>query len=185
MRQYAEATRRTASQASEQSEHALREAGRSGSLALGNVAFREADRYTVTFAFDSAELSEGARATLDDAVAAVATNRAYVADVYGYTDTIGDPVYNEFLSARRAENVLRYMLAGSHATLGRFARVGLGETDPVMNGAEEDHAAGRRVVVRILERTAPEGEMPPVQLSHRHVHDPEDASNRDHGRRTP
>ena len=154
--------RATASDADQAAESASRDAAMAREFALGDVAFREADRYTVTFAFDSAELTADAHTTLDQAAAQVSEGRRYIVDIYGYTDTIGDPRYNDHLSTLRANEVLRYLTQQTEEPLGRFAFVGLGERDPIVRGSEEDHDAGRRVVVRLLERTEPGS---PTQIS--------------------
>jgi outer membrane protein OmpA-like peptidoglycan-associated protein len=144
-----------ASDANSRAESALRDAGLARELALGDVSFREVDRYTIPFDFDSAKLTTEARATLDDAAADLEQGRRYLVDIYGYTDTIGSDDYNDVLSARRANEVLRYLTNATDAPLARFATLGLGEREPIVRGSDEDHEGGRRVVVRLLERTAP------------------------------
>jgi outer membrane protein OmpA-like peptidoglycan-associated protein len=143
-----------------------RDAGRARELALGDLDFREADRYTVNFAFDSAELSDEARTVLDQAAATIRSDRRYLVDLYGYTCTIGDSSYNDELSRRRATNVLRYLLEQSEIPLGRFALVGLGESDPIEDAGSEDHPASRRVVVTLMEAVEP-GEQPTISSAHR------------------
>jgi outer membrane protein OmpA-like peptidoglycan-associated protein len=142
-----------------------RDSQRARELALGDLDFREADRYTVNFDFDSAELSGDARMTLDQAAAAIRGERKFLVDLYGYTCTIGDASYNDELSRRRATNVLRYLLGQSEVPLGRFAIVGLGESDPLEAGGAEDHPASRRVVVSLMEAVEP-GEEPTISRAH-------------------
>jgi len=159
LRAEAERNRGAISQANADADAASRAAMRAESFARGEADFREADRYTVNFAFDSAELTPSAQSTLDEAAAAIAANRGYFVDIYGHADTTGDPAYNDVLSEWRAQNVLRYLLEPSRTALARFALVGMGESDPVMNGSSENADESRRVTVRLLEMTPAESGM--------------------------
>jgi outer membrane protein OmpA-like peptidoglycan-associated protein len=157
--------RETASGAREAGDAAARSAMEARDLALGDVEWREVDRATVRFAFDSAELSGDARAELARVSGTIANSRRARVDIYGYTDTIGSDEYNDRLSARRADAVLRHLLGASRAPLTRFTIVGMGESAPVGEGETEDHEAGRRVVVSVLEARQPEGAAGETQLS--------------------
>jgi len=124
-------------------------------LALGDVNYRQVDELTVTFAFDSAELSPAAQGVLADAVDAVAANPRALVDILGHADTIGPAAYNDELSRRRAAAVLRYLVLHGPGPVSRYAVVGLGEASPVLVASGEDRAASRRVVLSFLERTEP------------------------------
>jgi outer membrane protein OmpA-like peptidoglycan-associated protein len=95
----------------------------------------------------------------------IASSRRAHVDIYGYTCTIGDALYNDYLSARRANAVLRHLLDASRVPLTRFSIVGLGENVTVGEGEAEDHDASRRVVVSVLEPATPEGAEGETQLS--------------------
>jgi len=157
--------RETASGAREAGDAASRSALEARELALGDVDWKETDRTTVRFEFDSAELSEAARAELGRVSERIAASRRAHVDIYGYTDTVGTDRYNDWLSARRADAVLRALLQTSRAPLTRFTIVGLGESAPIGEGEAEDHDAGRRVVVSVLEASSPEGAKGETQLS--------------------
>lgn len=157
--------RETASGARETGDLAARNAQAARDLALGDVDWSEVDGATVRFAFDSAALSEEARTELGRVAGSIAGSRRTRVDIYGYTDTIGDAVYNDYLSARRADTVLRHLLEASRVSLTRFSVVGLGESAPVGEGGAEDHEAGRRVVVSVLEAMPPSGRSETQQLS--------------------
>jgi outer membrane protein OmpA-like peptidoglycan-associated protein len=146
----------TASGARETGELAARNADMARTLALGDVDWAEVDRATVNFAFDSAKLSEESRAELDRIAQSIAASRRTRVDIYGYTDTIGEALYNDYLSDRRADVVFRHLLEASRVPLTRFSMVGLGETAPIGEGEGEDHEAGRRVVVAVLEAAPPQ-----------------------------
>jgi len=157
--------RETASGARELGDSAVRGAAEARDLALGNVDWQEVAQATVRFEFDSAELSEAARAELSRVSQKVAASRRARVDIYGYTDTIGSERYNDVLSSRRADAVLRHLLQTTDAPLTRFTIVGLGETAPIGEGETEDHEAGRRVMVSVLEAVPPQGAKGETQLS--------------------
>jgi outer membrane protein OmpA-like peptidoglycan-associated protein len=160
-------TGRTASDASARADAAGSEASRARLLALGNVDYRTASTYEVRFGFDQADLSQDALQTLDLAVGALQESPRYVVDIVGYCDTVGPDGYNDVLSRRRADAVLRYLLEHGPGPVGRYAIVGLGEFSPVVaSSGVEDHRASRRVTVNLLERveagTVPPDEKPTV-----------------------
>jgi outer membrane protein OmpA-like peptidoglycan-associated protein len=136
-------------------ESATNEAARSRMLALGNVEYRTTDQFTVTFAFDSAELSGDARMTLDQVTSNVHEHPNYVVDVLGHACSIGPDSYNEELSRRRASAVLHYLFQHGPGPVGRYGIVGLGESLPVVAGGSEDHRASRRVEISLLEPVEP------------------------------
>jgi outer membrane protein OmpA-like peptidoglycan-associated protein len=68
--------------------------------------------------------------------------------VEGHTDSTGADAYNQALSERRANSVLRYLVdAGVPAS--RLSAQGFGESQPVAdNDTAEGRAQNRRVVLR-------------------------------------
>ena len=101
----------------------------------------------VQFEFDSAELQDTARVTLDEAAAMI--NRADVrsVEVTGHTDSTGPEVYNQFLSERRADSVKSY-LEGRGVT--NIEARGVGESQPIAdNASREGRAKNRRVEVDV------------------------------------
>jgi OOP family OmpA-OmpF porin len=72
--------------------------------------------------------------------------------IEGHTDTVGDPAYNEELSARRAAAVKAW-LEQHGVDARRLESVGLGSRQPVdTNDTETGRANNRRVVFTIVER---------------------------------
>jgi len=70
-------------------------------------------------------------------------------DVYGYTDSTGNPVYNQALSERRAASVAQY-LSSQGVDIRRLAAVGYGDTNPVAsNSTPQGRAQNRRVEIQI------------------------------------
>ena len=103
------------------------------------------------FAFDSAKLSAGDMAKLDEIVPILTNPKvSYIGGtVDGYTDSVGSESYNAGLSKRRAEAVANYLESKGVNLGSRFTVNGYGEADPVAsNDTAEGRAQNRRVVVR-------------------------------------
>lgn len=102
----------------------------------------------VTFEFDSARLTDGAREVLERAVRILERHPDLVIEVAGHTDSVGEAQYNKGLSQRRAQSVARYLR--DHG-IGNDMRVrGYGESQPVAsNDTEAGRAKNRRVELRI------------------------------------
>lgn len=102
----------------------------------------------VEFAFDSAELTDAGKATLDEVVETLARLQFVAGSVTGYTDNVGNADYNQRLSERRAQAVADY-LASHGIAAGRLVASGKGAADPVAdNASAEGRAKNRRVVLR-------------------------------------
>ena len=86
--------------------------------------------YVVFFEFDSSELSDAAKQTLDEAAEAAQATRPYKIIIRGHTDRAGPDAYNMALSERRALSVAGYMIDQG---AGRFVIdvEGLGESEPI------------------------------------------------------
>jgi outer membrane protein OmpA-like peptidoglycan-associated protein len=102
----------------------------------------------LTFAFDSAELTDADKQELDRVAARLTELKFVAGTAEGHTDSMGDDAYNLGLSERRAQAVVDY-LATKGLTRDRFKIVAHGETQPIAdNGTEEGRAQNRRVVLR-------------------------------------
>jgi OOP family OmpA-OmpF porin len=100
------------------------------------------------FAFDSAVLTPGDKATLDRVAQRLRELEFVGGEAGGHTDDIGDAAYNIDLSQRRAQAVVDY-LAARGVSPGRITAVGFGEHQPIAsNSTEEGRAQNRRVVLR-------------------------------------
>ena len=101
----------------------------------------------VQFAFDKAELTDGAQTALATIVKELKANPALSVDLEGYTDPTGPKDYNVTLSQRRVEAVRRYFIEQG-AEMPRVNSVGLG---PLNGGkGQEDLAKQRRVTVKLM-----------------------------------
>jgi len=116
--------------------------------------------YTVTlsndkvrFPVNKAEISDEAKAMIDEAIAPlVQANRGVFFEIEGHTDNTGDAAYNFKLGEERAMAVRDYIAKKHGIALNRLNVISYGEEKPVAeNKTREDRAQNRRVVIRILE----------------------------------
>jgi peptidoglycan-associated lipoprotein len=116
--------------------------------------------YTVTlsndkvrFPLNRAEISDEAKAIIDEAVTPLKTeNRGVYFEVQGYTDATGEEPYNFRLGEDRAMAVRDYIAKTHGIALSRINVISYGETNPVADNQTRDgRAQNRRVVIRILE----------------------------------
>ena len=104
----------------------------------------------IHFAFDKAELTDSARAILDDKVAIFKANPEMTVVMVGYTDVKGTDAYNMALGERRAEATKAYIVARG-IDAGRVLMESKGERAQIPNSAGiAGEAPNRRVVFRLL-----------------------------------
>jgi len=105
----------------------------------------------VNFALNSAELTPASMAILDDAVTTLNQRGNPDVEVAAHTCNIGSRDYNQALSERRAESVMKYLESQGISDRSMTAR-GYGPTQPVANNdTRAGRAENRRVELRILE----------------------------------
>ncbi len=107
---------------------------------------------TVNFRVNSAVLSPEAKQQLDTLAATALTQRAFVIEVAGHTDSTGSMAKNFALSRQRAESVVQYLAVNHKIPLRRFITpMGFGKTDAVAeNTTASGRAQNRRVDVKVL-----------------------------------
>jgi len=143
----------------------IAEAQSSASAAMTKAA--EAERaamgklvYTLTvsndkvrFPFAKSELSEEAKALIDDEIGPLVQRNAGVwFEIEGHTDATGDAAYNMVLGEHRAMAVRDYLAKAHGIALSRLEVISYGEDEPVAdNATREGRAQNRRVVIRVLE----------------------------------
>ena len=122
-------------------------------LALGKAGLEEINRYTVFFKFNSSDLRDSEIGTLDQAANEITNHPEAIVDVYGFADPTGPDNYNIELGQRRANEVMRHLVAASPNQLSKFAAVSFGERDlQGMSAASDEHESQRRVVVSVIRR---------------------------------
>lgn len=116
--------------------------------------------YTVTlssdkvrFPFEASQLSDEARAAIDEALEPIVEeNRGVFIEIEGHTDASGSEAVNKRLGEQRATAVRDYLYERHKVALSRMAVISLGESQPVAdNKTRAGRAQNRRVVIRVLE----------------------------------
>ena len=106
---------------------------------------------TILFGFNSDALSDEAKATLDQVLAAWAGAKAERLVVSGHADLAGDKAYNEDLSERRAKAAVDY-LVGQGFSADAITVRSFGELDPTVATADDTAETRNRRVVLSFER---------------------------------
>jgi OOP family OmpA-OmpF porin len=119
--------------------------------AIGNLDdYRVQTEVTIPFQFDRHQLTPQAKEELDTLAKNVGTMKRYFIAVEGYTDRTGSREYNEALSRRRADAVVRYLVANHDVPVYRIHMIGLGPERPAEEGTNRAaNAKNRRVEVRL------------------------------------
>ncbi|MDO8881562.1 MAG: OmpA family protein [Pseudotabrizicola sp.] len=113
-----------------------------------NVRFRAEVPSTVTFAFNSAELTPEARRVLAQQANWIRQFPELRFSVYGHTDLVGSNSYNQALGKRRAQAVVSFFASQGISRNRLEALVSFGKTRPVVatSGPEQ---ANRRTVTEV------------------------------------
>jgi outer membrane protein OmpA-like peptidoglycan-associated protein len=113
--------------------------------------YKQVSETSIQFKFDGSELTDEARAKLDELAGEVKDSKNYVLEIKGFTDRTGDEKYNLGLSHRRSETVVRYLSQQHQVPLFRMFVLGLGESGEVQdNKTREGRAANRRVDIVLM-----------------------------------
>ena len=92
------------------------------------------------------------RVELDKVVSLLEANPTLSIEIGGHTDNVGTAAYNANLYARRAEEVMKYLVSGSIQAQ-RISFKGYGLNVPVAsNETEEGRAQNRRTELLILKK---------------------------------
>jgi outer membrane protein OmpA-like peptidoglycan-associated protein len=112
-------------------------------IVLPNSIFR--------FDFDRANLSQANRELLSRIAGILLASKGYGLSIFGYTDDIGTPEYNEQLSLKRAESVKDYLVQ-TGIDPGIVNVKGYGKTSPLVEGNRGDaRAKNRRVEIAVTD----------------------------------
>ena len=99
----------------------------------------------IRFNLNKSTLTTQAKVNLDKLVPVFKEYGETNIDIFGYTDSTGQPDYNLKLSRERAESVKTYLIARG-LVASRMKTTGLGIADPIAtNDTEEGRAVNRRV----------------------------------------
>ncbi len=107
----------------------------------------------VTFPVNKAEVSDDAKAVIDQAIAQLkAENRGVYFEIEGHTDSSGVDEYNQKLGEERAQAVRNYLHNQHGIALNRLEVISHGESKPVADNKDKaGRAQNRRVVINVLE----------------------------------
>ena len=107
----------------------------------------------VTFPLNRAEVSDDAKALIDEAIAQLkAENKGVFFEIEGHTDSTGPDAYNIKLGEDRAQAVRGYLHDQHGIALSRMEVISYGEGKPVQdNKTRDNRAQNRRVVIKVLE----------------------------------
>ena len=107
----------------------------------------------VRFPTDRAQLSDEAKALVDEAIAELKTqNKGVFFEIEGHTDSTGPEELNQKLGEERARAVRDYLHDEHGIALNRMAVISYGERKPVSdNKTAQARAQNRRVVIEVLE----------------------------------
>jgi outer membrane protein OmpA-like peptidoglycan-associated protein len=107
----------------------------------------------VTFPLNRAEVSDDAKALIDEAIAQLkAENKGVFFEIEGHTDSTGPDAYNTKLGEDRATAVRNYLHDQHGIALSRMEVISYGESKPVEDNKTREHRAqNRRVVIKVLE----------------------------------
>jgi OOP family OmpA-OmpF porin len=105
----------------------------------------------IFFDFDKVTLQTSSYPEMSRLVELMKSGGIQKVEVSGHTDSVGDEVYNQKLSERRAQAVVNYMRK-SGISDDRVIAVGYGETKPIAeNDTKENRSKNRRVEFKIFE----------------------------------
>jgi len=107
----------------------------------------------VTFPVNHAEVSDEAKALIDDAIGQLkAENKGVYFEIEGHTDATGPDDYNMKLGEERAIAVRNYLHDQHGVALSRMQAISYGKAKPVAdNNTKDGRAQNRRVVIKVLE----------------------------------
>lgn len=114
------------------------------------VGFSEVLR-NIYFDFGTARLKKESDPELNKLLKVLEENPQYIIELSGHTDNIGGKDFNDWLSKRRAQSVVNYMI-GKGQSEGRFLVEGYGEAQPLASNDDEimGRELNRRVEFKVL-----------------------------------
>ncbi|MDY0359873.1 MAG: peptidoglycan-associated lipoprotein Pal [Desulforegulaceae bacterium] len=113
-------------------------------------ALRKFSDVNIYFGFDSSEISEEARAILEEKAQWLMENKNVKITVEGHCDERGTTQYNLALGERRAESVKTYLVAlGVDSS--RILTISYGEERPAVNGSGDDAWSKNRRAEFVIE----------------------------------
>lgn len=149
--QSAASASQSATQAKQAAQQAVNRADSLSSLVANLDSYQKLSDVSVNFGFNKADLTPRARAALDAMASQLASQKSYILQLTGGTDSVGSAQYNYELSDRRAQAVVQYLATKYGVPAHRFYLIGLGRDQAVAsNSSASGRAKNRRVEVQLL-----------------------------------
>ncbi len=121
------------------------------SVVKGLDHYKPLANVTVTFGFDKSILTKDDMDQLDTFAAQLGSQKSYILEVTGGTDSTGPAQYNYELSQRRADAVVQYLASKYGIAAHRFYLIGIGKDKEVApNTTAEGRKQNRRVEIQLL-----------------------------------
>jgi OOP family OmpA-OmpF porin len=144
-----------AGQAADQANQSATQASHRVTSLAGTVEnldnYKPVNDTTVLFAFNKAELTRKDKQALDEFAEQFGSQRHYIVQVEGYTDSTGPADYNYQLSQRRADAVIQYLAQKHNVPAHKIYLIGLGKDNPVAtNASSGGRAKNRRVNLTLM-----------------------------------
>lgn len=109
----------------------------------------------VQFGVNKSNLTKNAKAELDQLARNAPNVKGYIFVIEGHTDSTGSAAHNDTLSNRRADAVVRHLVANNNIPAFRVYVVGLGEKSPVgSNKTSHGRSKNRRAEVKLMSNSA-------------------------------
>lgn len=122
--------------------------GEFDAMRMLNTRFAREVPNTITFPFNSAELTPEARKALDHQADWIGQFPELRFSVYGHADAVGSSGYNKTLGKRRAQAVVNYFASKGISPHRLEALVSYGESRPVI-ATQNPEEANRRTVTEV------------------------------------
>ena len=106
----------------------------------------------IYFDFGTARLKETSHSELDKLLKVLEENPRYLIEMSGHTDNVGGKDFNLWLSERRAQAIVDYMIRKGQSE-SRFLVEGYGEERPLASNDDEEFGRelNRRVEFKVLQ----------------------------------
>jgi peptidoglycan-associated lipoprotein len=134
-------------------QEAMARAEKKGKLAEGKFLYEMTlSDDSVFFSFDKSDLSDQAKAALDDFADGLnSENKNAYLEIQGHTDNIGSAEYNLKLGQARTEQVMHYLNMDHGIPLNRISTTSYGESRPIAdNNTPGNRAKNRRVTIVVM-----------------------------------
>jgi len=121
------------------------------SVVKGLDNYKSIGNVSVTFGFDKSILTKDDKDQLDTFAAQLGSQKSFILEVTGGTDSTGPAQYNYELSQRRADAVVQYLAAKYGIAAHRFYLIGIGKDKEVApNTTADGRKQNRRVEIQLL-----------------------------------